>query len=874
MSTAIDQASAKDSLRRAGSFSRQKKNRGGDDGKAGQDYSEDALANPARQVAELTSPQDKLNEVVAKEAVELFDQGKYDEAGEKWWGLAEHARASGNASQECTALHNVGTALVMMHELTEAVTCYNKALQVAVDSEDRAAQVELFECLAWVYRELGHAPHAVECLESLLMLHREADNKPGQVLATCGLGSIHDAAGHFSEAAGFYETALELAKETGDEKAVARVLGDLGTACVQVGEYDKGVAAYEQALAMAQAEGDRDREMRTYGNLAIAANLREKDEEAVDFFTKTLALAKELGEAATELRARSDLALVLRALGRVDEAVAAFEEAVSLAKAQSDVVALGDNLCHLGVTQLKHKGDVAAARPALEESVATWRECAGILRGRYCETRVSAQQRNADNLETAEFFDARMEAFVLLQSVLVDLGEEAAALAVAEEAHAIATRELVALGGLDYRSVGQLLAAGAEAKTDLDAPVSAEGVSAVAARTGATFLMLTLSGDKEALAWIVAPGAGASPRCAKLDMTAALDAAECSSVVHAVSRLHEAIATSAAALKCRGASSASDEDGAAPAPPTAEATAEAASSARKMLGALHAALIAPIAADLEGAAELVVCPSGVLSLVPFAALAPVEDPQRPLISTLPVCTAPSIATYEALLGRARPAAGGAALVVGDAEPLPTLALKGIPAAREEATAVAEALKAVEGLETTLLAGADAKSRTVLEALVRDPPAVLHFAAHAQPKCVALTPAKEAGAEGAPDEEEDDGLLHKDQVHLTWLSAHPVVAIVGSHSGGGDLCEDGVLGLPRAFVAAGARCVLSSLWAVPDESAKRLMVNWYREGVSGKAPSLAVALQRATCAAAQRPDGTWEEAVHWAGFTLLGNSSSF
>jgi tetratricopeptide (TPR) repeat protein len=490
--------------------------------------------------------------VVAKEAVELFEKGQYDEAGEKWWALAEHARAHGNKAQECTALHNVGTALVMMHELAEAVTCYNKALQVALEAEDRAAQVELYECLAWVYRELGHAPHAVECLNSLMMLHEEAENKPGQVLATCGLGSIHDATGNYAEAAGFYEQALELAREEGDQKSVARVLGDLGTSYVQVGSYEKGVDCYEQALQMALAEGDRDREMRTYGNLAIAANLREEDEEAVAYFGKTIAIAHELGETSTEMRARGQLGLVLRALGRLDPAIDALTAAIELARAESDIVSQGEHLTHLGVTLLAHKHDAAAAEPHLAEAVGTWRECAQLLRAQLCETRVSAQQRNSDNLETAEFFDSRVDAYVLLQQALTQLGRPAEALAVAEEAHGLATRELLALGGKDHRAVGQLLGAGDESKLPIDTRLDEPAIRAIAERAGCPFLMLTLAGETEVLAWVVPADKGADLVFQHLELEPALTAAGCSSLMHAVARLHEAVEVGGSALDCRG----------------------------------------------------------------------------------------------------------------------------------------------------------------------------------------------------------------------------------------------------------------------------------------------------------------------------------
>jgi hypothetical protein len=63
--------------------------------------------------------------------------------------------------------------------------------------------------------------------------------------------------------------------------------------------------------------------------------------------------------------------------------------------------------------------------------------------------------------------------------------------------------------------------------------------------------------------------------------------------------------------------------------------------------------------------------------------------------------------------------------------------------------------------------------------------------------------------------------------------------------GGDLCEDGVLGLPRAFIGAGARVVLSSLWAVPDESAKRVMIGWCARARDGALPQLEHANARAS-----------------------------
>ena len=43
---------------------------------------------------------------------------------------------------------------------------------------------------------------------------------------------------------------------------------------------------------------------------------------------------------------------------------------------------------------------------------------------------------------------------------------------------------------------------------------------------------------------------------------------------------------------------------------------------------------------------------------------------------------------------------------------------------------------------------------------------------------------------------------------------------------GRINSDGVVGLTRAFLAAGAQCVLFCLWPVPEMSAKILLKTFY------------------------------------------------
>jgi CHAT domain-containing protein len=80
---------------------------------------------------------------------------------------------------------------------------------------------------------------------------------------------------------------------------------------------------------------------------------------------------------------------------------------------------------------------------------------------------------------------------------------------------------------------------------------------------------------------------------------------------------------------------------------------------------------------------------------------------------------------------------------------------------------------------------------------------------------------------------------------------------------GQLTGEGLIGFTRAFLTAGARSLLVSLWRVDDKSTQELMVSFYRQylehGNKGLALKFAMAETRS-----RHP-----EPKYWAGFTLVG-----
>ena len=86
--------------------------------------------------------------------------------------------------------------------------------------------------------------------------------------------------------------------------------------------------------------------------------------------------------------------------------------------------------------------------------------------------------------------------------------------------------------------------------------------------------------------------------------------------------------------------------------------------------------------------------------------------------------------------------------------------------------------------------------------------------------------------------------------------------------GKDVRGEGLLGLTRGFMYAGASGVVASLWKVDDEATAELMRQFYANMVrAGMTP--AAALREAQNSIRRRPE--WRAPYYWAAFTLQGES---
>jgi CHAT domain-containing protein len=109
-------------------------------------------------------------------------------------------------------------------------------------------------------------------------------------------------------------------------------------------------------------------------------------------------------------------------------------------------------------------------------------------------------------------------------------------------------------------------------------------------------------------------------------------------------------------------------------------------------------------------------------------------------------------------------------------------------------------------------------------------------------------------------------LRLNEIYNLHLPADLVVLSACQTALGRQIEGEGLIGLTRGFMYAGAARVVASLWKVDDKATAKLMSRFY-EGMLKEGKSVAAALRQAQLEMSQ--ERVWHDAYFWAGFELQG-----
>jgi CHAT domain-containing protein len=761
-------------------------------------------------------------------------------------------RALKDRAGEASSLNSIGGIYWALGEPDKALDYHLQALSIFQTLGDRRRESISLTNIGLDYASLRNPEKALDNYNKALPLQRELGIRTWEAITLLRMGELYAAGTDAHKAFDYYEQALKIRQATEDKWGQARVLIAMGSLQTQHGVADKAVELNKDALALYRSVGDRSGEARALYGLARADSKRGNPKEA---------------------RKHIEAALIL-----TEDSRSQFN---SVQLRQSYFATTHDYYeHHIDVLMQLHKAEPTAGFNALALEASERARARGLLE-MLVEARVDIERGVEPSLlERERGLATRLNAKGQRRlQLFAQRGAEAQIAAINQELN-----ELEA----NYQQVQAEIRKNSPSYAALTQPQPLH-MDAMQEQLDANTVLLQYSlGSERSYLWLVST-----------DSLQSYELPSRAQVEKSARRLYEL-------LIARGVRNNLDTP-AQRQQRVAEADLELAQANKE----LSQMIIAPVA-DRLATKKLIIVADGALQYIPFAALSEPGIAQAtkrvgqiakhgysPLIlhhEVVNIPSASSLAVHRVSLANRKPAPKAVAVLADPVfsandprmskanselkrEATPTngetrliqhladnstgtLSIRRLPFTRQEANqilAVAQRSGNLEALDfranrETATGGALSTYRYV------------HFATHGyvdteRPdlSAIVLSLVDENG-------KAQDGFLRAHEIYNLRLPAELVVLSACETGLGKEYRGEGLTGLTRGFMYAGAKRVTVSLWNVNDKATADLMARFYR-GMLRENKTPAAALRMAQLEMLRVPQ--WRSPYYWAAFVMQG-----
>ena len=773
------------------------------------------------------------------------------------------AKEIGDKGTEGAAYTNIGSAYHCLGDYEKAIEFHQQSLDIVKEIGDKGSEGKAYHGFGCAYHCLGDYKNAIEFHQQSLSIAKEIGDKGTEGGAYTNLGATYGCLGDYKKAIEFHQQYLSIAKEIGDKGSEGAAYTLLGCAYHCLGDYKKGIEFHQQSLSIAKEIGDKGLEGTAYTNLDCAYGCLGDYERAIEFHQQSLSIAKEIGRKSSEGAAYINLGKVHRSLGDYKKAIEFYQQSLSIAKEIRDKVSEGAAYANLG-NAYDSLGDYKNAIEFNQQSLSIAKEIGdknleqrtynnlGVIFQKHHDFR-KAEECYESSIKVFEemrlllqekdewkiSFRDRLKTYSLLWIVQLLQSKAEQALLTAERGRAQALADLME-SQYGAKSIPSASKEQIERIANISSLVSSPTTFLAEAFESVVFWVLLRDQELQIM--------GKKLSYTLEDMTdKAYEQIRATKPARCEDRSLDDLDNKPIDDLCdRGAN---DNEFT-----SSQAGVDA-------LRELYDVMIAPISHLIKDE-ELIIVPDGSSFLIPYAAL--LDQNSRYLSETLRIRLAPSLTSLRLLLEcpEERHCTAGA-LLVGNPW-TETVRFKGkqikqLPGAEEEVKMIGEILN-VEPL-----IGKNATKDQVLSRL--NSVSLVHIAAHGSAERGEILLSPNLGGSKRPKKK--DFLLTMADVLNAKLEAKLVV-LSCCHSGRGKIKAEGVVGLARAFLGAGARSVIGSLWAIDDKATLTFMRHFYEHLVKGQSASKSLheAMKM------MRESDDFNAAKYWAPFMLIGDDVTF
>ncbi len=213
-------------------------------------------------------------------------------------------------------------------DFVKALNLHKKTLAISDSIGTRNYTSVVLGNIGVIYNNIGDLDQALFHFEKALKLAQEISAKEFIPPNLAQIGTVYDKLGKDTEALEKFNESLKAAEAIGNDEQQVTALTSIGVIWGQRKEHAKALQYYNQALALTKKIGNKNQEGRLYLNIGKTYLEKEEFSVALPYFQRALAIGKKMDAFDLMYESLGGIGAVAEKQKRDDEAIKYYDEAI------------------------------------------------------------------------------------------------------------------------------------------------------------------------------------------------------------------------------------------------------------------------------------------------------------------------------------------------------------------------------------------------------------------------------------------------------------------------------------------------------------------------------------------------------------------
>jgi tetratricopeptide (TPR) repeat protein len=237
-----------------------------------------------------------------------------------------------NLQGQANALLSLGEAYYDMSLYQEALNFNNQALKINNSLENYECKAVAYGNLGNIYHAIGEYNKAINCYEQSWRISRAIRDYQGEAASLCNLGNVYLSMGQYEKAMDYYQKSLVNTRVINDPRIKGNLLNGLGNIYFSIKQYEQATICYTQHLDIALEIKDLRHQVVSLNNLGNVCEALKRFEDAITILQQSWKIGKEIQDSQGKASALGSLGIVYSSLGQYEQSITFHQQHLNIAR--------------------------------------------------------------------------------------------------------------------------------------------------------------------------------------------------------------------------------------------------------------------------------------------------------------------------------------------------------------------------------------------------------------------------------------------------------------------------------------------------------------------------------------------------------------